>query len=184
VYYDRTVFGYHGCTIEVAERVLSGESFVASANAYDWLGEGIYFWEYGRDRAVRWAKERHGDDGAVVGAIVQLGNCFDLMDTYFTGDLGQAAKAYVDKLRADGKSIVHNKGGTDLKARFFDCAVINWYLQGLATSGERYQSVRCGFHEGDPVFQDGALSMGIYAETHVQIAVRDPKCILGVFRPI
>lgn len=184
MYYDRTIVGYHGCTIEVAERVLRGESFVASANAYDWLGEGIYFWEFGRDRALRWARERHGDNAAVVGAWVQLGNCFDLMDTCFTSNLGQAARAYVDKLEADGEPIPHNRGGADLKARFFDCAVINWYLRGLEAVGDRYQTVRCGFHEGPPAFQHGALALGIYSETHVQVAVRDPKCIVGVFRPL
>lgn len=46
--YDRTVIAYHGCDVETAERLLSGEPFKPSQNDYDWLGEGIYFWEYGR----------------------------------------------------------------------------------------------------------------------------------------
>ncbi|MEZ6088694.1 MAG: hypothetical protein R3C05_11845 [Pirellulaceae bacterium] len=47
-----------------------------SSNEYDWLGGGIYFWEFGPERARQWAKE----DGEVIGALIQLGNCFDLTD--------------------------------------------------------------------------------------------------------
>jgi hypothetical protein len=42
-----------------------------------------------------------------------------------------------------------------------------------------YQTVRGVFREGEPAF-DGSM---IYRETHVQVAVVDPSCILGVFHP-
>lgn len=45
--YDRTVLAYHGCDVQVAERLLRGEQFKKSQNDHDWLGEGVYFWEYG-----------------------------------------------------------------------------------------------------------------------------------------
>jgi len=70
-----------------------GETFKKSQNNYDWLGEGIYFWS-----SVRTAHQFADSKGdgqvktpAVVGAILQIGECFDLMDTRFTRDL---AKAY------------------------------------------------------------------------------------------
>ncbi len=44
--YDRTVLAYHGCDAAVAERLLRGEPFRKSENDYDWLGAGVYFWEY------------------------------------------------------------------------------------------------------------------------------------------
>ena len=53
--YDRIIIAYHGCDAEIAERLLHGEPFRMSQNDYDWLGEGIYFWEYGADRALRFA---------------------------------------------------------------------------------------------------------------------------------
>jgi hypothetical protein len=43
----------------------------------------------------------------------------------------------------------------------------------------RYQTVRCAFEEGDDTFPGSMLK----TETHIQVAVRDPSCILGVFRP-
>ena len=52
------VIAYHGCHSDTADRVLAGEPFVLSSNPYDWLGTGIYFWEYGPDRAWDWAEKR------------------------------------------------------------------------------------------------------------------------------
>ncbi len=82
------VIAYHGCDAAVAEQLLQGEKFRKSRNDYDWLGEGVYFWEYGAARALEFARDqaRRGklSRPAVVGALVQLGRCFDLMDTRFT----------------------------------------------------------------------------------------------------
>jgi hypothetical protein len=56
--YDRTVIAYHGCDASVAKQLLAGDPFKKSQNDYDWLGEGIYFWEYGADRALKFAREQ------------------------------------------------------------------------------------------------------------------------------
>jgi hypothetical protein len=70
-----------------------------------------------------------------------------------------------------------NRGVTrDLKRRELDCLVINYCLDA---SPVRYESVGAAFIEGRPVYPGAKL----HSETHVQIAVRDPACILGVFRP-
>jgi len=74
-----------------------------------------------------------------------------------------------------------NAGPTlDKLLRRLDCAVINWYLDLAEAQGVRYDTVRCGFVEGEPVYE-GA---GIHQHSHVQIAVRNPACVLGVFRPM
>ena len=58
----------------VAERLLKGHRFTPSQNDYDWLGQGIYFWEYGFDRALQFAldQKRRGKvkKPAVVGAAM------------------------------------------------------------------------------------------------------------------
>jgi hypothetical protein len=41
------VLGFHGCDQSVADDLLNGKDFVPSANDWDWLGSGIYFWEAG-----------------------------------------------------------------------------------------------------------------------------------------
>jgi hypothetical protein len=82
--YQRIVTGYHGCDATVAAKVLAGTARLnLSTNAYDWLGEGIYFWEHGPQRAREWAIEQAKLSGAkikepsVLGARINLGECVD-----------------------------------------------------------------------------------------------------------
>jgi hypothetical protein len=185
VNYARTVVGYHGCDVRFARRLLSGTSrFKQSQNRYDWLGRGVYFWEYGADRAYEFAEFQieHGrvQKPAVVGALLQLGRCFDLLDTRFTADLREAYEPFKRAMRSAGRPVPQNIGPTpDRKLRFRDCAVLNWYLEQLEDAGTFYDTVRCAFREGPPVF----ARSGIHYETHIQIAVRNEACILGVFAP-
>jgi hypothetical protein len=163
--------------------VLAGGALRPSNNDFDWLGSGIYFWEYGLERALRWARKRHADDAAVVGALIQLGNCFDLMDTRCTELLAKMARPYIEGLKAAGGPIPENKG-KDRGARNLDCAIINFSLERFAEGEVTYQCVRGGFTEGPPIFDDGqGCKTELCMESHVQIAVRDPACIIGTFRP-
>jgi hypothetical protein len=86
------VFGFHGCDRDVAERILSSSSehLKLSKNDYDWLGNGIYFWENNPERALQYALQLKKNPArgkakikneAVVGAIIDLGNCFNLLET-------------------------------------------------------------------------------------------------------
>lgn len=175
---DRLVTAYHGTDRATAERILDGAPFHASANEHDWLGRGIYFWESGIDRAFRWARDHGAAEPAVVGALVQLGNCYDLMDTHFTGDLANGAVAFHEQLKRTRTPPPRNRG-RGKKARFLDCAVVNWWLDRLAEQGEHFHTVRRGFDEGAPIYP----GMAITVESHIQIAVRNPACIVGVFRP-
>lgn len=184
--YDRLVVGYHGCDDETAERLLGGGEFKPSQNDFDWLGRGVYFWEYGLDRALQFAhdQKRRGKvkTPAVVGALLQLGTCFDLMDTRFTSALASAHGPWLASMKAVGAALPENQGATaDRLLRRLDCAVINWYLDVVSSGpqGVRYDSVRCGFVEGDAAFPDSR----IMSKSHVQIAVRSPGCVIGVFRP-
>lgn len=183
--YDRTVIAYHGCSQETADRLLAGESFTISENDYDWLGRGIYFWEFGPDRARRWAEARAtrtGGAAGVVGAVLQLGNCFDLLDTRYAADLGAAYELWAKALDDAKVALPTNDGGDpDRRLRRRDCALINWYLDRLEkVGGVTYDTVRSVFVEGPPLYE-GA---GFYRESHIQIAVRSPSCVIGVFRPI
>jgi hypothetical protein len=183
--YDRTIIAYHGCDAETAERLLRGEPFRKSQNDYDWLGEGIYFWEYGADRALRFAQDQKARSKlktpAVVGALLQLGRCFDLMDTRFTEELPLAFELFKKVHQQSGKPLPENRGRTpDKLLRHRDCAVLNFYLNWLPDNGsDTYDSVRCGFVEGPPAYSGS----GIRHQSHVQIAVRNPACVVGVFRP-
>src|ERR1044071_2251235 len=134
--HDRVVLGYHGCDAAVAERLLVGEPFRNSENDYDWLGSGVYFWEYGADRALQFARDqqRRGKvaEPAVVGAVVQLGNCFDLLDTAYTRELAAAYRDYRSMLAQTGAMLPRNAGTTPAKKlRRLDGWGLNSYLESV-----------------------------------------------------
>jgi hypothetical protein len=83
-------------------------------------------------------------------------------------------------MKATKTPMPKNEGTTpDKKRRHLDCAVLNFYLEELAHERLLYQSVRCAFSEGQPAFPGSRLR----AESHIQVAIREPACIIGVFDP-
>jgi hypothetical protein len=173
--YSRIVFGFHGTDPALAKRLVRGELAVAdwnpSTNEYDWLGRGIYFWEYAPDRAREWAGK-----GGVVGAIIRLGECLDLTDITHADVLADAYRSFSAICRRRKKPLPENRG----KRRDLDCAVINRAVEQIEErTGRVIETVRGAFLEGEPIYPGS----GILRETHVQVAVRDRSCILGVFRP-
>lgn len=183
--FARVVLGYHGCLEPRASDLLTGKTPIAgwprSTNRWDWLGHGIYFWEHSPGRALQWAQERaasraQGETPAVVGAVISLGTCLDLTDIAFTTLLATGYDRLKEAFAEQGLAMPVNKGGPDAPRRDLDCAVIN-YLANQA--GSLIQTARCPFWEGEPAYE-GAM---IRSKSHVQIAVRDSSCILGVFRP-
>ncbi len=180
--FARIVVGYHGCTRTLANDLLTRRLPIAqwnkSQNTYDWLGEGIYFWEHSPTRALRWATERFRRRAAVIGAVIQLGTCFDLLDEKMTSLL---ASNYPEIARsfADAEQPLPVNRGKGNKLRELDCAVINDCVYRMALQHIQVETVRGAFLEGLPVFPGTTIS----AETHIQIAVRNVDCILGVFQP-
>ena len=173
----RIVVGYHGCDRDFAVRLVAGQvdanAWKASENDYDWIGEGIYFWEYAPSRAWQWARQRHGGRAAVVAAEVRLGRCLDLADTAFTDLLRESFDGTVKLYKDRGWPLPKNEG-RELKLRRLDRLVIDRLTR--ATDGENsvhFQTVRCPFEEGNPVYPGGMIR----SQSHIQIAVRDKACI-------
>lgn len=185
-YHHRLVVGYHGCEREYGAAVLLGQAQLQpSANDYDWLGGGIYFWEHGFRRALEWA-QGYRKDPFVLGAYLHLGRCLDLTDTWATARLAETHQALKQLLRRQGLKLPKNRkgrgaGNGDRLVRSLDCAVINLFndQEDQAKGGTCYQSVRGVFEEGKPAFPGACIR----TKTHIQIAVRDPGCILGFFVP-
>lgn len=152
-----------------------------SNNDWDWLGHGIYFWEHAPERALRWARERYRgrrQRPAVVGVHLQLGRCFDLLNESFTSQLEESYEKLVQTFADESRALPRNSG-PEGKRRELDCLVINFRLTDLRNNGVEYDTVRGAFLEGVPVYP----SAGFSRESHIQVAVRNTSCILGVFRP-
>ncbi len=185
------VLGYHGCDRRVAERALAGEEeLIFSDKKFDWLGPGTYFWESDPRRAAEWARwkaEERKDykHPAVIGAVIDLRHSLDLTTRDDLEVMKEAHASFVEHQSTAGLEIPENKavpGRPDLdrSLRFLDCAVIK-HLHGLLadSSVDPYDTVRGMFTEGDALYE----GCGFAERTHVQIAVRNPACILGLFWP-
>lgn len=185
------VLGFHGCDRKVGEDLLSGRipHLKPSTNTYDWLGEGIYFWESDPWRALDFAEKAAAAKTAkvskgkvnkpfVVGAVIDLGLCCNLLDWKSLGEVEAAYNFLQYAFEASGRELPENKGA-NFGARFLDRAVIEM-LHTLRDSQDlaAYDSVRAAFREGS-VLYEGA---GFQRENHIQIAVRNTDCIKGYFR--
>ena len=168
------VLAYHGTSSNAADRI-EAEGFKASQNIYDWLGDGIYFFQDAPLRARDWARERYGREGVVLGAEIHLTDCMDLLDVAWYVVLSDAHDDYLTLLRRSNRSRpIQSEGAHPL-----DRAVINYTVGVLGEAGIRIACVRAAFREGRQVYRDSAL----YDRTHIQIAVRDPSaCIRRIWR--
>jgi hypothetical protein len=180
--YQRLIIAYHGCDESVVNTALRGGKLKPSTNDYDWLGSGIYFWEHGPARALEWAKfmVKRGKikKPAVVGALIQLGNCFDLLDVHTTGLLRKFYPFFQSALRVRGESLPVND--TVKRLHRLDCAFLNWAIRNVEEAeNSQFHTVRGVFIEGDPLYPNSQL----FEKSHVQVAVRDPAAIIGFFYP-
>ena len=186
------VLGFHGCDESVAARVVAGQDGVKqSSKPYDWLGSGAYFWEGSPHRALEWAhslslRPSSGANRitrpAVLGAVIDLGRCCNLFDSEALDELREAWSVLKASHEASGTPLPENRGDSpDKLARFLDRAVIE-YMHALRSSAglPPYDTIRAPFNEGGPLYP-GA---GFLARGHIQLAVRDARCIKGYFLPI
>lgn len=191
--YPGLVLGFHGCDRSIAERVVAGlDNIKASHNPYDWLGHGIYFWENNSSRAMRWAEIARDNprpnrptiiEPAVIGAVLDLGNCLNLADSRFLSLLPDAYKEFEHIVQLTSRVMPTNRpveNSKDILRRDLDCAVIETLHQLRMEEQEpRFDSARGIFTEGEPLFPGGAIQQG----NHIQICVRNLECVRGYFFP-
>ena len=189
------VLGFHGCDEAVGRRAVSEGLGLAQSNKdYDWLGPGVYFWESDPVRALEWARTKaaRGEVARpyVIGAVIDLGNCLDLLLRENLQLLGLAYEAFSALRKAGGLPIPENRDirvgdRGDKLLRYRDCAVIRQLHDMVETAEpggpltEPFDTVRGLFVEGEPAYPGG----GFYEKTHTQIAVRTDRCIKGLFLP-
>ncbi|GHT25584.1 hypothetical protein FACS189430_12210 [Bacteroidia bacterium] len=179
--------GFHGCDESIAMEVLTGKSFLKeSANSYDWLGHGIYFWENSPSRAMDFAchLQKHPNHSkgvikkpAVIGAVIDLGSCFDLLD-YQNLQLLKSGYSILQETNDDTtfpqNKTIGNLG--DLLLRDLDCAVIEAVHTVRQQTGHfPFDSVRSVFYEGNELYPNA----GFREKDHVQLCIRNPNCIKG-----
>jgi hypothetical protein len=190
------VLGYHGCDKKIAEKaVLEGAAILQSDRDYDWLGPGAYFWESDPRRALEWAKwkaeQDQYDEPTVIGAVIDLRHCLDLVARDDIELLRAAHSSFKRVRKKAGLTMPKNqnpKGAKDKDRvlRFLDCAVFRHLHRIVDIVAEDepgmqpFDTVRGMFVEGGRVYPGS----GLHSKSHVQIAVRNPDCIKGIFYPL
>jgi hypothetical protein len=202
------VLAYHGCDVTVRDGFVRGDLKPRiSSNAYDWLGDGLYFFEGDHNRALKLATFSHENPQllltkkpiatpAVVGAILEVDRWLDLTTQAGIAVFTRAAQAIVAGSQAGNTAVPTNRpafvGDEDLLHRAFDkavCDMVHKYrrlaheqaLEDRSTAeiiaSAPYQAARGAFEQGGLV-TDGS---SICSDTHIQIAVQDLECIKGWF---
>jgi hypothetical protein len=186
------IIGFHGCDISLRDNVVNHRtSLKNSTNQYDWLGSGIYFWENNQQRALQFAEElmktprgKKIKTPAVLGAVIDIGFCLDLLDTEYLNLLSESYTTLLESCKLLGLEIPVNKdttGSADLLLRHLDCAVIeNLHLQRKKNKFKEFDAVRSVFVEGKALYEKS----GFHSKNHIQICIRNPNCIKGFFIPL
>lgn len=184
------VYGFHGLDQDIATKILNQKlEFKASENIYDWLGNGIYFWESSPERALDFASTAE-DRGlkpnktpSVLGAVIDLGNCLDLTDQKYLNFVRVAYERLADEANRENRTLPSNRKTNsedfNFKLRELDCAVIRYAHQIACENNEPFDTVRAVFVEGNDLYP----TAGFKAKNHIQIAVLNPDCIKGIFLP-
>lgn len=187
------VLGFHGCDNQVAIDVLNHNTeLTPSTNDYDWLGSGIYFWESSPSRALEYVntlnlRRKQAKKAllkpAVIGAVIDLGYCLDLVEYENLQLLKEGYELLKASLESLGEKLPINKlGGNskDLLIRNLDCAVIET-LHEVRKGADLlpFDSVRGLFTEGEDLYPQA----GFKEKNHIQLCIRNPNCIKGYFLP-
>ncbi|MBR3307108.1 MAG: hypothetical protein IKI75_07650 [Lachnospiraceae bacterium] len=185
--YPNLVIAYHGCDESVRDAVVMGQELKRSENPYDWLGNGIYFWENDEQRAMEWAvalsKKGKIRKPSVLGAVLDLGRCLNLTERESIDVLALGYEILLEKITENGGSMPENRNLRDDQGwllRERDCAVIEQIHEYVRANGlPAYDSVRGLFQEGESAYPGS----GFKKKTHTQICVVNPNCIIGCFIP-
>jgi hypothetical protein len=187
------VLAFHGCDESIVNDIITGRSTLTqSINKYDWLGHGIYFWDNSPARALEYATFLKQNPGrakkaikkpAVIGAVINLGLCLDLLDFENLELLKLGYQILETSHKTSGFKMPDNKtaGNTnDLLLRELDCAVIEMLHQVRKNEDlPMFDSVRGVFWEGNPLYPNA----GFREKDHIQICIKNPNCIKGYFLP-
>lgn len=193
--YHRTIVGFHGTRQSVAESLVLGKGdWLVSKNDHDWLGNGVYFWEHAPRQAWWWAdrikkrkqksknpdeRKKWGEDTAVLGAMIRLGTCLDLLDPPVSSLMKKWYDLYSEEATRAKVVLPRNT----MHKRFLDCRVFEFAYEQARVMGQTIQSSRGVYAPTDAklrLWPGSWLAEG----AHVQVCVRPDAikaCILGVW---
>lgn len=203
------ILAYHGCDITTRDDLVSGKtkSLNPSKNPYDWLGDGVYFYEADSERALQYAKysaehcELHLTakaigTPAVVGVVLDVTRWLDITTQAGIKHVTTALATVKSGFKESGTAMPENRpafeGDKENLHRALDRIVFESLHSMRSLSQQRaieagnaeqiaayspFQAVRGAFTQGQAISDHSA----IHGQSHIQIALRDNSCVLGWF---
>ena len=166
------VYGYHGTSMDAAIEIIES-GFKPSNNDYDWLGEGVYFWQDAPIRAKQWAQSVYPQQPAVIKSLIRLDNCIDLLDVGWIPSIRALYNRFVEDYQSSNLPLPTQNPGRS-KAHRLDCALFDYAVSSInRSSNQEIETIRSVFVEGEDIYPNSA----IYDLGHVQIAVRNTQLI-------
>jgi len=180
------IIGFHSCDREVGLRIINGKDHLRpSNNPWDWLGPGVYFWEDNPHRALDYSrncatnKQKFSGRIAnpfVIGAIIDLGNCLNLIEHRSLGIVKRAYDIFKQATEEAGGKMPTNKGAN----RALDCAVIKYLHEtNIKSDIAPYDTIRSPFLEGGAIYDQANFTDGL----HMEVCVINTRMIKGYFLP-
>jgi hypothetical protein len=166
--------------------VLTGtKNLNKSTNPWDWLGNGVYFWEQNPSRALEYAIENSKgnqfnkvkiETPFVLGAIVELGECLNLVDQDGIQIVEEAYNGLEKTINEANLIMPVNKGDN----RKLDCSVIQFIHESRKIASESpFDTIRSPFSEGETIYPGSNFTK----RQHIQICVQNLDMIKGFFLP-
>lgn len=177
--YHRTVVGFHGTSLARATSIVQRSSwFTPSRNDFDWLGHGVYFWEHAPLRAWEWARSKYAERTkiAVLGAMIRLGRCFDLLEPANARLLERLHRQYGTAAEEAGELPRRNANAK----KYLDCATMQYACQVFEDEDRPLDTIRAVFVPSGRKERLWERS-GLFHNAHIQLCVRNVDCVLGAW---
>jgi hypothetical protein len=113
----------------------------------------------------------------VIGAIIELGNCLNLVEPKSLQIVKEAYNELVQTMKESGTNMPRNRDAN----RRLDCAVIQNIHASIKKSDKLkpYDTVRSPFHEGVKIYEESNFTDGL----HIEVSVINADLIKGYFLP-
>lgn len=133
--------------------------------------------------SMQWSAQRARRNSAgriytpfVIGAIIELGNCLNLIEPDSISIVNEAYEELKKTVKDAGGKLPKNKDAN----RALDCAVIKYvHESNVRADRPAYDTIRSPFHEGGELYEGANFSKRL----HMEVCVKNPRCIKGYFLP-
>ncbi|MEJ6952082.1 hypothetical protein [Natronospora cellulosivora (SeqCode)] len=157
--YDYESICYHGHTQKIINNILKKRTFNSSKKEWEWLGDGVYFFEKYYSHARNWCeKARRYNNWSIIKVNIKTIKMLDMIDPDNFDELKKFTSKIRDRYRELGGI---RKVNTKL-------------IFNMAYSKEKYDAVRHAFSVGK---HKECIDPTKMEKMEIQVCVRNQECI-------